>query len=189
MQLLVSFLLPLDRAEAADPFFKDPKDKLALWGQKSSSEHIRTHAARLTKPEAMDHGGEHTWSINLVNMRMYNVEGEILRSLVATVSPPEVVREKMMAKASKSSPWFLGDGLTSFGASRWEKLPTRSYLCLHSKSDASDRAIEDMVYKVINAPDITAGPVLAEKKRMNFSMPSSWGSDLGRRMTRWRVSQ
>ncbi|KAG0184777.1 hypothetical protein DFQ28_010518 [Apophysomyces sp. BC1034] len=147
-ELYASFLLPLDPA-SADDFFKDPKTKMEKWGGKSSLGLARKFAADAESKksdELLPKTTEKERSTCLpANMRMIDVDGDILKSLVAIITKPEIVREKMMKKM--------------------EVQPTKSILRLHSRPDSNDRAVEDMLQRLYSIPEIITGPVLAEKKR------------------------
>ncbi|KAF7724321.1 hypothetical protein EC973_001167 [Apophysomyces ossiformis] len=147
-ELYASFLLPLDPS-AADDFFIDPKTKMEKWGAKSSLALVRKFAAEAENKKPGKEApkvAEKEEAVSLpANMRMIDVNGDILKALVAIITKPEIVREKMMK--------------------RMEIQPTKSILKLHSLPDSNDRAIEDMLSKVYSIPEIVTGPVSAEKKR------------------------
>ncbi|KAI8143187.1 hypothetical protein BJV82DRAFT_611703 [Fennellomyces sp. T-0311] len=135
-QLTGSFLLPL---EENNDFFRDPKEKLALWGHQSSSEAIRTFASQLEKPKEEE---VQKVTYQPANIRLSNVDGSLLHMVLTTHKAPEIVREKMMAKL--------------------KTLPTRSYLRYHS---ALDKSITELLQKALTVPEVVHGPVTAEKKR------------------------
>ncbi|KAI9494499.1 hypothetical protein BDB00DRAFT_761751 [Zychaea mexicana] len=153
-QLTVSFLIPL-AAEEENGFFRDPKEKVALWGHQSSSETIRDFSATLDKPKKdnddvavvkEEEGGSASASKALptqqpVNMRLSQVEEPLLNVVRTTVKPAEVVRDRMMA--------------------RLRTLPTRTFLQYYT---AMDKTLA-LLHKATSFPDVVHGPVTAEKKR------------------------
>ncbi|KAI9010398.1 hypothetical protein CLU79DRAFT_710538 [Phycomyces nitens] len=139
-ELVASFLLPLDQT-VADEYFIDPKLKIARWGEHSR---LANGIIEKAKEEAVDPSVKpHIDFYTPANIRMLQVDGDILKALVSYITKPELVRHRMMEKM--------------------QTLPVQSYLRYTSSGDPIDRS--EMVHRSYTVPEIITGPVLAEKKR------------------------
>ncbi|KAL0076245.1 hypothetical protein J3Q64DRAFT_1825719 [Phycomyces blakesleeanus] len=141
-ELVASFLLPLNQL-VADEYFLDPKLKLARFGEQSKLPKEIIEKAKEEAVEPPTKPGIDSYTP--ANIKMLQVDGDILKALVAHITKPDYVRQRMMEKM--------------------KVLPVRSYLRLTKSTDALDRSVEEMVHKAYTVPDIIAGPILAEKKR------------------------
>ncbi|KAI7863337.1 hypothetical protein BDF14DRAFT_1845206 [Spinellus fusiger] len=137
-ELRASFLLPLDPSMAED-YFLDPTEKIERWGS-----HLGiTPTPSSAKPATTETVAptEHYPA----NIRMSQVDGNILKALVAVITKPDSVRQKMTEKM--------------------QVLPVNTYLRFQINSDTVGKAVEEMMQRIYTTPEITSGPVLAEKKR------------------------
>lgn len=99
-----SFLLPLD-PRAADDFFLDPKEKLKRWGKDSNIPEVRDLADLLNKTRSKSASPPPpppSKSCQPVNMRLRNVDAELLHAILSTVHPAEKVRDEMVVRVSSS---------------------------------------------------------------------------------------
>ncbi|KAL9539051.1 hypothetical protein MBANPS3_010498 [Mucor bainieri] len=149
--IIASFVLPLDMSQT-DEFFQKPKEKILKYGEMCPlpciSDYYRDNTARESRaaaaaaadpPLPLD-------SYQPVNIRMTHAKLATADALKAYVHKPEVVRKSMKDKI--------------------KYFPKRTYL----KFDVSDdetrqHDIRELIKRASVAPDISTGPVQAEKKR------------------------
>lgn len=101
-----SFLLPLD-PHVADDFFLDPKEKLKRWGKDSNIPEVRDLADLLNKTRSKSASppppAPPSESCQPVNMRLRNVDAELLHAILSNVHPAEKVRDEMVVRVNSSS--------------------------------------------------------------------------------------
>lgn len=99
---MASFLLPLD-PNVADDFFLEPKEKLKKWGKDSNIPEVRDLANLLNKTRSKSASPTVPESCQPVNMRLRNVDAELLHAILSTVHPADQVRDGMIVKVNYSS--------------------------------------------------------------------------------------
>ncbi|KAK4509049.1 uncharacterized protein ATC70_007399 [Mucor velutinosus] len=144
--IIASFVLPLDMSQT-DEFFQKPKEKILKYGEMCQlpciSEYYRENTVRESRaadpPLPLD-------SYQPVNIRMTNTKLSAADALKAYVHKPEVVRKSMKDKM--------------------KYFPKRTYLKFDvSEDETRKHEIRELIKRASVAPDISTGPVQAEKKR------------------------
>ncbi|KAL7314875.1 hypothetical protein PS15m_006390 [Mucor circinelloides] len=144
--IIASFVLPLDMAQT-DEFFQKPKEKILKYGEACQlpciKDYYQENTARESRaadpPLPLD-------SYQPINIRMTNAKLITADALKAYVHKTEVVRKSMKDKM--------------------KHFPKRTYLKFDlSEDETRAHEIRELIKRASVAPDISTGPVQAEKKR------------------------
>ncbi|KAI9316011.1 hypothetical protein BX666DRAFT_1859656 [Dichotomocladium elegans] len=141
MEILGSFLLPMDPG-AANDFFRQPSEKIALWGSQCNIPQIRQQITAVPLELRSDIACENK-VYQPANIRLLQVNPDILDAILSVVHSPHTVREQMEAKL--------------------KTVPERMFLQL-SKTDKTIE-VSRPGHKAYTVPEIGSGPIQAEKKR------------------------
>ncbi|CAO3688805.1 unnamed protein product [Umbelopsis vinacea] len=150
-EVLLSFILPLDPV-AGEDYFRDPMEKIALWGDTSQDTDILAAipAAQQAQKESKatvkeDDEKEKTVIHQPVTIKLEGADEKIWNAIAKTLKPLDVVQQSMMEKM--------------------QTIPVRHFLQYRSSFDTADDAIETLKNKINTIPEVVNGPVAAEKKR------------------------
>ncbi|SAM08985.1 hypothetical protein [Absidia glauca] len=142
-----SFMLPMDPT-CADHFFWDAKRKIQHFGAHSSIPEIQHHATQTSITPTKPASSQST------TIRILHACPTILDTMRSILHPPDQVRAAMIKQMTK--------------------VPDRHYLD-YSISATEQAAILDLVQRVTTQPDITSGPIAAEKKRNEIGLAIKLG--------------
>ncbi|GAB5589561.1 hypothetical protein Unana1_04461 [Umbelopsis nana] len=150
-EVLVSFILPLDSVSEED-YFKEPMEKIALWGTSSEDPDIvaaipmAQNAQKEAKASAeKDEENGKPITHQAVTIKLEGTDDKIWDAISKALKPVEVVQASMMEKM--------------------QSIPVRHFLQYRTSYDAADDTIETLKSKINTIPEVTIGPVAAEKKR------------------------
>ncbi|KAF1797836.1 hypothetical protein FB192DRAFT_1289372 [Mucor lusitanicus] len=144
--IIASFVLPLDMTQT-DEFFQKPKEKILKYGEMCQlpciSEYYRENTVRESRaadpPLPLD-------LYQPINIRMTQAKLATADALKAYVHKTELVRKSMKDKI--------------------KYFPKRTYLKFDvSEDETRQHEIRELIKRASVAPDISTGPVQAEKKR------------------------
>ncbi|ORY94562.1 hypothetical protein BCR43DRAFT_564854 [Syncephalastrum racemosum] len=143
-EVLASFLLPLDPSIASD-FDLTPEEKISRWGATSNIPKLQEHASKpyniTPSKQGSDVEAKDDETYSPTTMRIFAVDESLLNELRRMVYEEDAVRMSMTKKMKKPA--------------------KRQYLQLLS----DDPSVTTMAQSAYTVPEMTSGPVLAEKKR------------------------
>lgn len=133
-----SFVIPID---ATDGFFEKPKDQISKWGKSCHLPYIQNFITEEEDPKPED-----TKVYQPVNIRISHLNQTTIDALEDNVNKPEQVKESLSLK------------MKSF--------PKKRFVKYDLSQDPINRAeVQDLLKRALTVPDITTGPIMAEKKR------------------------
>ncbi|KAI9476023.1 MAG: hypothetical protein EXX96DRAFT_601797 [Benjaminiella poitrasii] len=140
-----SFILPLDQT-AADAFFMSPKEKLLKYGESSQLPYVEEFVKKNVDKKKKSKEAEEDVRYQPVNIRMTKTDTSLAEALKNYVHEIEIVRKSMNEKLKHAQ--------------------QKKYIKFDLSDDPKSRSeIQELVKKVVTVPDITTGPIQAEKKR------------------------
>ncbi|KAI9262502.1 hypothetical protein EDC94DRAFT_640649 [Helicostylum pulchrum] len=135
--LHASFVIPID---STDGFFEKPKDQIAKWGKSCHLPYIQNFIT------TQDPKLEDTKVYQPVNIRISHLNQTTIDALEDNVNKPDQVKESLSLK------------MKSF--------PKKRFVKYDLSQDPINRAeVQDLLKRALTVPDITTGPIMAEKKR------------------------
>ncbi|GAA5807910.1 hypothetical protein MFLAVUS_001290 [Mucor flavus] len=136
--LHASFVIPI---ESTDGFFEKPKDQISKWGKSCHLPYIQNFIIKEEEPKPED-----TKVYQPVNIRISHLNQTTIDALEDNVNKPEQVEESLSLK------------MKSF--------PEKRFVKYDLSQDPINRAeVQDLLKRALTVPDITTGPIMAEKKR------------------------
>ncbi|KAI7901351.1 uncharacterized protein BX663DRAFT_544123 [Cokeromyces recurvatus] len=141
-----SFILPLDE-NVADEFFMSPKDKILKYGESSQLSCIQEFIKLNKDDKKKSKEIEKERNYQPVNIRMTKADLSLVEALENYVYKMQDVRRSMKDKLKHAQ-------------------GKKSYIKFDLSDDLShSNKIQELVKKATTVPDLTTGPIQAEKKR------------------------
>ncbi|KAG2235906.1 hypothetical protein INT48_008209 [Thamnidium elegans] len=135
--LHASFVLPID---STDGFFEKPKDQISKWGKSCVLPYIRDFTTMV------DPRPEDTKVYQPANIRISHLNQTTIDALEDNVHKPDQVHQSMTLQQN------------TFPKPRFVKYDLSQDPIHHAE-------VQDLVKRALTVPDITTGPIMAEKKR------------------------